>query len=106
MGMFGIIIMVIENELSSAGVYTKVLPQRWYQTLHLPQFGQVSFQPNSDASWSWKRISSSRAYTYRPLPKISIHNRYEVGAWLLMIELKVEWRGQSQLQLQGMNLRP
>lgn len=24
MGMFGIIIMVIENELSSAGVYTKV----------------------------------------------------------------------------------
>jgi hypothetical protein len=27
MGMFGIIIMVIENELSSAGVYTKVLPQ-------------------------------------------------------------------------------
>jgi hypothetical protein len=31
MGMFGIIIMVIENELSSAGVYTKVLPQWWYQ---------------------------------------------------------------------------
>lgn len=25
MGMFGIIIMVIENELSSAGVYTKVI---------------------------------------------------------------------------------
>jgi len=24
MGMFGIIVMVIENELSSAGVYTKV----------------------------------------------------------------------------------
>jgi hypothetical protein len=47
MGMFGIIIMVIENELSSAGVYTKVLPQRCYQTLHLPQFGQVSFQPIS-----------------------------------------------------------
>jgi hypothetical protein len=33
MGMFGIIIMVIENELSSAGVYTKVLSQRWYLTL-------------------------------------------------------------------------
>jgi hypothetical protein len=47
MGMFGIIIMVIENELSSAGVYTKVLPQRWHQTLYLPQFGQVSFQPIS-----------------------------------------------------------
>jgi hypothetical protein len=45
MGMFGIIIMVIENELSSAGVYTKVLPPRWYQTLYLPQLGQVSFQP-------------------------------------------------------------
>jgi hypothetical protein len=45
MGMFGIIIMVIENELSSAGVYTKVLPQRWHQTLYLPQLGQVSFQP-------------------------------------------------------------
>lgn len=28
MGMFGIIIMVIENELSSAGVYTKVSPLR------------------------------------------------------------------------------
>lgn len=26
MGMFGIIVMVIENELSSAGVYTKVSP--------------------------------------------------------------------------------
>ena len=26
MGMFGIIIMVIENELSSAGVYNKVNP--------------------------------------------------------------------------------
>jgi hypothetical protein len=46
MGMFGIIIMVIENELSSAGVYTKVLPQRWHQALYLPQFGQVSFQLN------------------------------------------------------------
>lgn len=28
MGMFGIIIMVIENELSSAGVYTKVIRKR------------------------------------------------------------------------------
>ena len=27
MGMFGIIIMVIENELSSAGVYNKVSPR-------------------------------------------------------------------------------
>lgn len=28
MGMFGIIVMVIENELSSAGVYRKVSPNR------------------------------------------------------------------------------
>lgn len=29
MGMFGIIVMVIENELSSAGVYTKVSQNRF-----------------------------------------------------------------------------
>lgn len=32
MGMFGIIIMVIENELSSAGVYTKVM---YYLSLYI-----------------------------------------------------------------------
>lgn len=31
MGMFGIIIMVIENELSSAGVYNKVM---WYKYMN------------------------------------------------------------------------
>lgn len=34
MGMFGIIVMIIENELSSANIYTKVminlLMQKWY----------------------------------------------------------------------------
>jgi potassium intermediate/small conductance calcium-activated channel subfamily N member 3 len=30
MGMFGIIVMVIENELSSAGVYTKVSREIFY----------------------------------------------------------------------------
>lgn len=30
MGMFGIIVMVIENELSCAGVYTKVSPDSYY----------------------------------------------------------------------------
>jgi hypothetical protein len=53
MGMFGIIVMVIENELSSAGVYTKVSPdvgrrrrrgrlqrrrRRWPRRRHLNPF--------------------------------------------------------------------
>lgn len=35
MGMFGIIIMVIENELSSAGVYTKVIKTNKYYIYRL-----------------------------------------------------------------------
>lgn len=40
MGMFGIVVMVIENELSSAGVYTKVSPMR---TIRIPNNPSVLF---------------------------------------------------------------
>lgn len=38
MGMFGIIIMVIENELSSAGVYTKVSSSLFRDTVFVMEF--------------------------------------------------------------------
>jgi potassium intermediate/small conductance calcium-activated channel subfamily N len=38
MGMFGIIVMVIENELSSAGVYGKVCSSLFHHFCHIYPF--------------------------------------------------------------------
>jgi Calcium-activated SK potassium channel len=43
MGMFGIIVMVIENELSSAGVYTKVSHYLLYLIIIIVQFNGKNY---------------------------------------------------------------
>lgn len=49
MGMFGIIVMVIENELSSAGVYTKVSLQMRFFLNFIATFQTYSIVDTSNA---------------------------------------------------------